>query len=157
MLRGVLKYSSAVSSIFISVILLIFGESLLISSIFFLGPLISFILFTATFILICFGIAKLYNKSKESGNRIINILHNWIKNKEESLSKKKRVVLRYSEFTGIVFSTLSAGTPVTTVLICLLGYEKKRLYYLIFSINILFFVTWIFIYSSGIQIVRSII
>lgn len=157
MLRSTLKYGGAVSSLIVGILVFIFGESLLISSIYYFGPIITFIFFNICFVLLCLLIVRVYNRKNFSGVNYIKKIEHWIFEKEKILSSKKITLLRYGEFIGITFSALTAGTLVTTIFICILGYHRYRVILFILYINIIFFTTWIVIYSGGIKVFRMLI
>jgi uncharacterized membrane protein len=155
-IRDSIKIGSGLVSVILGVALFIFGEGLLISGIYFFGPIICFFVFDVAFTLFCYGIIHLYFSEEKSGNRLIQKIESWIVQKKFYLNERRLALLKYGTFFGIILSTVTVGTPITTILICLIGYRGKDAYIISALTNVLFFIVWITIYGGGIAIVNDI-
>jgi len=157
MIRKFIKIGSAITSSIVTIILFIFGESWLIASIYYIGPIRSFIFFDVIFTFICFTIIYLYYKEEKSGNKIIYKIETWIEKKENNLSGLKLKLLKYGKLLGLLFLGITAGPLPTSIFIGVLGYQKRHTYIISAFINVLFFLIWISIYSGGIELIKIII
>src|SRR3989344_1442042 len=142
-----LKFIGVLSSIATVAFLFIISEGWLISSVYLFGPYKSFIAFTVFSVGTCLILLYVYNYKRKSGNKYILKVDRWIEQREAKLSKFTLRIIRTSKTLGILFSSITAGPLPTTILILVLGYRGLRVFAWILAANILFFLTWIAIYS----------
>ncbi|HCJ52960.1 MAG: hypothetical protein A2898_03090 [Candidatus Kerfeldbacteria bacterium RIFCSPLOWO2_01_FULL_48_11] len=152
MIRALVKIGGTVTSLIGSVLFFIFGESLLISSIVFFGPLPTLIIFDVTFTAFSIVIIYVYFKKRQSGNKVILKIEGWVEKKEKQLSESKVRLLRFGKLLGILFFSLTAGPLPTSVLLGVIGYDLKWSIIISVTINFIFFAVWITLYSSGINL-----
>ncbi len=138
-------------------LLFIFGESLLISSIYFLGPITTFFLFVVVFIFLSLSVQVIYFHFEKSQNKVLSGIKKWINQKENKINQKKEKYLRYGKLLGLFLFSITAGPLPTSIFISLLGYTKENAFKITVFLNTSFFLIWILIYSGGIAIIKNLL
>lgn len=138
-----------------SLLLLVFGEGLLITAIFLYGKVVSFIIFFGIFEILCAGI--IYSFFVQKSNGIFFKIRLWVANKKHKVGLIKNKILRFGSILTLAGFCVIFGILVTTALILLLGYKERQAYLIMTILNVVFFVTWIAIYGSSITILNRLI
>ncbi len=155
MIRYIVKISGTLVAIIGSVLLVIFGEGLLISSIVLIGSIYTFCIFSIVFILLSFFILYLYQNKIISGNKIVVLTQGWIKRKEEELLRKRESFVKYGKVISTLILAVTIGPLPTTVYISLVDFPPKERIILVLTNNVLFFLVWIMIYSGGLKVILT--
>ncbi len=154
MLRNIVKIGGIFTSFIGGIALFVFGEGILISSILFLGPLITFIIFYVFFSLITYLLINIYFNVIDHKSNIFTKIKTWIVKKENELNIKKQKFMKYGKFISVCISSITAGPIPTSIFICVLGYNIKNAYIISLISNLLFLSIWIIIYSGGIKAIN---
>jgi hypothetical protein len=150
MLRAIGNKTGTFLSVFVSVLLLVFGESLLVSSIYTLGPVVTFAIFVIFFYCFSEMILHICNSGIKANKWPLFQIANWVAKKKVDLDKRKYKIIKNGKLIGIFSFSLFAGPVPTSVLISVLGFKGFFPHMFLFVVNCAFFLAWITIYSLGI-------
>ncbi len=144
------KFSiSIVSTVLISIL----SEVLLILTIRILGAAITITLFTLFFTGVCYFIILIFHDEQKNKKGIINKLEKWIYQREQELTERKRVILKYGTLIGLLVLNVFSGPIITTIFSLTMRTHNREIYFLALFYNFTFFLVWTVIYNGGLKII----
>ena len=148
------RLSSYITGILVSILLVIFGEGIFISSISTIGPILTFIIFLPILTLISiFIIYSMYLSNTKLS--IIKAVKQWGRKKIGQQGPTVKKIIGFSQNLGLIFLVLTAGPILTSVFTGFLKTNYTSAIVASVYLNIIFLIFWIAIYSGVVALIKS--
>lgn len=141
------------SSIAASVLLFIFGETVMIAMIYIIGPLATFIILNVIFGSLAL-LAFKYYRQFDKENKEYNIFKSFIKKKTQNIPKWVLNIGKKSKYLAIIVSSIILGPIITSLVIGVINFSVRKSQFMIVISSLLCIGFWEIVYLGGYDLVK---